>query len=116
LNVTVECFPSTLYPALINIIDNAVYWLSSVKGDRTILLDATAEALVIANNGPAIEERDGQRIFERGFSRKPGGRGLGLFISARALKAEDMILSVGIPPENYGAAFHIHVTTLKFIQ
>ena len=113
--VVVECYPSTLYPALINIIDNAVYWLSSVKGERIILLDATAEGLVIANNGPAIEERDRQRMFERGFSRKPGGRGLGLFISARALKAEEMVLSIETPPNGYGAAFHVQVPTLKLI-
>jgi len=111
----VECFPSTLYPALINIIDNAIYWLSSEKGDRIVLLDAISEALVIANNGPGIDERDRQRIFERGFSRKPGGRGLGLFISARALKAEGMTLAIESPPEGFGAAFHVHIPNLKFV-
>jgi len=115
LAVAVECYPSTLYPALINIIDNAVYWLSSVKGKRVVLLDATAEGLVIANNGPAIEERDRQSMFERGFSRKPGGRGLGLFISARALKAEEMVLTVENPPDGFGASFHIQSPNLKFI-
>ena len=114
LAVSVECYPSTLYPALINIIDNAVYWLSSVKGKR-VLLDATAEGLVIANNGPLIEERDRLKMFERGFSRKPGGRGLGLFISARALKAEEMILTIEMPPDGYGASFHILTPNLKFI-
>lgn len=115
LAVSVECYPSTLYPALINIIDNSVYWLSSVKGKRVVLLDATAEGLVIANNGPAIEERDRQSMFERGFSRKPGGRGLGLFISARALNAEDMVLTVENPPDGFGACFHIQTPNLKFI-
>jgi signal transduction histidine kinase len=111
----VECFPSTLYPALINIIDNAIYWVSSLQREREIYLDAENGALIVANNGPAIEERDRQRIFERGFSRKPGGRGLGLFISARALSAEDMALSVESPPQNFGASFHIRVPNLKFI-
>lgn len=112
---SLECYPSTLYPALINIIDNAVYWLSSVKGDRIILLDATAEGLVIANTGPAIEERDLRKLFERGFSRKPGGRGLGLFISARALKAEDMTLAAEPPPNGFGASFHILTQRLKLV-
>lgn len=115
LAAQVECFPSTLYPALINIIDNAVYWVSAVKSERVILLDATSESIVIANNGPPIEERDQQRMFERGFSRKPGGRGLGLFISARALKAEEMTLTIENPPAGFGASFHVHIPNLKFV-
>jgi len=111
----VECFPSTIYPALINIIDNAIYWVSSVRGERIIQLDAEAGILVVSNSGPEIEERDRQRIFERGFSRKPGGRGLGLFISARALAAEDMALSIETPPVGLGASFHINIPSLKLV-
>lgn len=111
----VECFPSTIYPALINIIDNAIYWVSSARVERIIRLDAEAEVLVVANSGPEIEERDRQRIFERGFSRKPGGRGLGLFISARALAAENMALSIESPPVGLGASFHIHISSLKLV-
>ncbi|MBV5329359.1 MAG: ATP-binding protein [Chlorobium sp.] len=111
----VECFPSTIYPALINIIDNAIYWVSSVRGERIIQLDAEAGTLVVSNSGPEIEERDRQRIFERGFSRKPGGRGLGLFISARALAAEDMALSIETPPVGLGASFHIDIPSLKLV-
>ena len=111
----IECFPSTIYPALINIIDNAIYWVSSVRGDRTILLDAEAGELIVANNGPEIEERDRLRIFERGFSRKSGGRGLGLFISARALEAEDMALTVERPPKGYSASFHVRIPNLRLL-
>ncbi|MBU0485391.1 MAG: ATP-binding protein [Proteobacteria bacterium] len=111
----VECFPSTIYPALINIIDNAIFWVSSVRGERIIRLDAEAGVLVVANNGPEIEERDRKRIFERGFSRKPGGRGLGLFISARALAAEDMALSIEAPPVGLGASFHIRIPSLRLV-
>lgn len=115
LAAQVECFPSTIYPALINIIDNAIYWVSSVRGERIIQLDAEAGILVVSNSGPEIEERDRQRIFERGFSRKPGGRGLGLFISARALAAEDMALSIETPPVGLGASFHINIPSLKLV-
>ncbi len=112
----IECFPSTLYPALINVIDNAIYWLSSLKGNRLIRLDAEAGALILANNGPPIEDRDRSQVFERGFSRKTGGRGLGLFISDRALKAEGMSLTVEPPPVGFGASFHVHTPTLKFAK
>jgi signal transduction histidine kinase len=112
LSSEVRCFPSTLYPAFINLVDNALFWLGSVNGARKILLDAQAGSLLIANNGPAIEGRDLEHIFERGFSRRPSGRGLGLFISAKALKAESMTLSVQPPPPGYNVTFQISVPTL----
>jgi signal transduction histidine kinase len=102
-----------LYPAIINLVDNAVFWLASRANGREILLDAVAGRIVVANNGLPIDARDYERIFERGFSRKPGGRGLGLFISSRALKAENMNLAVVDPPSGFSAAFAITMPTLK---
>lgn len=103
----IECFPSTIYPVVINLVDNAIFWLSSSQTDRRILLDATSDHIIIANNGPKIDLRDMERIFERGFSRKPGGRGLGLYISQKALAQEGMHLEVVNPPAGYHAAFGI---------
>lgn len=114
LSAEVECYLSTLYPAVINLIDNALFWLAGVQGERRIRLDAEEGALIITNNGPEIEKRDWQRIFERGFSRKPNGRGLGLFISAKALQAEDMLLSLDNPPDGFNVAFRIAIQDLKF--
>ena len=102
-----ECYPSTIYPVIINLVDNAVHWLSSLQIDRKILLDAKTDCLLIANNGPRIDSRDRERIFERGFSRKPGGRGLGLYISRKALEQEGMHIAVVEPPEGFSAAFGI---------
>lgn len=107
LGITVSCYPSTLYPAIINIIDNAIYWVSSTKGEKRILMDASDNSISISNNGPPLEDRDNDNIFARGFSRKPSGRGLGLFISKKALEAEDMHLSVGIAPIDFNASFLI---------
>lgn len=104
---TVECYPSTIYPVIINLVDNAVHWLSSLQIDRKILLDARPDCLIVANNGPKIDRRDLDRIFERGFSRKPGGRGLGLYISMKALAQEGMTIAVVEPPEGFTAAFGI---------
>ncbi len=107
LRSNVECYPSTLYPAVINIIDNAIYWVSGNIGDRLILLDASDHQIIISNNGPAIENRDKESIFARGFSRKPNGRGLGLFISKKALEAEDMHLCVGNTHKDFSSSFQI---------
>lgn len=99
---------------MVNIIDNALFWLSSTNGDRVIRLDAVDGAFIISNNGTKIEERDWLRIFERGYSRKPSGRGLGLFISSKALQAEQMTLSLDTPPIGFKVAFRIQIPNLTF--
>jgi signal transduction histidine kinase len=114
LAITVSCYPSTLYPAIINIVDNAIYWVSSAKGDKRVLLDASDNSISISNNGPAIEVRDSDSIFARGFSRKPSGRGLGLYISKKALESEDMHLSVGKAPKDFHASFLIQSECITF--
>jgi signal transduction histidine kinase len=116
LDASTECYPSTLYPAVINIIDNALFWLKDIPGERIIFLDADPDGILISNNGPSVEVRDFQRMFERGFSRKVGGRGLGLFISARALEAENMTLRTRRPAET-GANVTFRIgATMKAIQ
>lgn len=113
LETVVECYPSTLFPAVINIIDNALHWLHTIPSDRRIELHADESGLYISNNGPTIESYDAQRIFERGFSRKAGGRGLGLFISAKALEAEGMELMLSTPPRSgYMVTFAIMIKSI----
>lgn len=94
LDSEVPGFPSTIYPVFVNIIDNAVFWLKGIQDKRIISLDFESDAYWISNNGPTIHNRDKEAIFEQGFSRKPGGRGLGLFISQKALRKEGMELSI----------------------
>lgn len=100
-------FPSTLYPAFVNLIDNAIYWLKDTQGNSTITLDREGDAFLISNNGPGIHARDYEAIFEQGFSRKPGGRGLGLFISRKALRKEGMDISVDPTDSGRGVTFRI---------
>ncbi|RWX48629.1 Signal transduction histidine kinase, partial [Candidatus Electrothrix communis] len=94
LDSKVHGFPSSIYPVFVNIIDNAVFWLKDIQGQRYITLDFSGNAYQIGNNGPAIHKKDMEAIFDQGFSRKPGGRGLGLFISKKALKKEGMDLNI----------------------
>ncbi len=101
-------FPSTIYPVFVNIIDNAVFWLKDIQLQRTITLDFSGNSYLIGNNGPAIHNRDIEAIFEQGFSRKPGGRGLGLFISRKALRKESMDLKVSLAgSEGCGTTFEV---------
>lgn len=99
INSEITGFPSTVYPVFVNILDNAIFWLKDKEGEKIINLDADSEAFLISNNGPTIHRRDYEAIFEQGFTRKPGGRGLGLFISRKALSKEGMDITV-VPTED----------------
>lgn len=107
LSSEVRGYPSTLYPVFVNVIDNAIFWLRTVQGERKITLDADETAFLIRNNGPVIPPRDFEAIFEQGFSRKPSGRGLGLFISKKALRKENMDITVDPTGESRGVTFRI---------
>ncbi|WP_436758308.1 ATP-binding protein [Streptosporangium sp. V21-05] len=84
----VRAYPSTLYPVFVNLVDNAIFWLSRQSPPRQIVLDHANGSWSVEDNGPGIPTRDQQRIFELGFSRKPNGRGMGLHISRDVLRKE----------------------------
>lgn len=100
-------YPSTFYPVFVNLVDNALYWLERSSEPRRVRLDARGGGMVVSNSGPAIGERDRDAIFEQGFTRKPGGRGLGLHISRQVLGREGYTIDVTDAPDGMGAAFVI---------
>ena len=88
-------------------VDNAIFWLGDQRDPKTITLDANGTDFFVSDTGPGIARRDRQAIFERGFTRKPGGTGLGLFISREALKQEGFQLLLDKQQETVGATFII---------
>ncbi len=100
-------FPSTLYPVFVNIIDNAIFWLKDLQGEKQIKLNSDGKSFFISNTGPGIQARDYESVFEQGFSRKPGGRGLGLFISRKALRKEGMDINIVPSDSPVGVTFQI---------
>ena len=100
-------FPSTFYPVFVNLIDNAIFWLRDQEPPRTIRLDVEGDAMVVADNGPGIAPQDREAVFELGFTRKPGGRGLGLYISRDVLERAGYELVISDSPFGEGTAFII---------
>ena len=94
LESAIQSYPSTIYPVFVNLIDNFIFWLKDTPKKRLITLDFKDSTYCIGNNGPPIHKRDLEAIFEKGFTRKPQGRGLGLYISRRVLGKEGMTLSL----------------------
>ena len=106
----IVAFQSEIYPCFINLIDNSLYWLEDCrKGKKKIELDADSKDIVIADSGPGIPARDVGYVFEMGFTKKPGGRGMGLYIARKSLDESGYnIFAVPKTESKFGGAeFHI---------
>ena len=110
---TVRSFPSSFYPVFVNLVDNAIYWVSQRSQDqeRHIVLDADGDRLVVSDSGPGVEPHDRDRIFEFGFSRKPGGRGMGLYIARETLRRVGYEIHVVRRTGDAGTRFAIEPTS-----
>ncbi len=106
-------YPSTFYPVFVNIIDNAIFWLKDRPIPRKIVLEADETGFYISNNGPEISIRDREIIFEHGFTRKPNGRGLGLYISREVLSKVGYRIYVDEPQPGQGVTFRIEENQIK---
>ena len=81
-----EGYPSTFYSVFINLVDNALYWITERRGAGRVVLDADGAAMLVSDTGSGVPKRDRDKIFERGFTRKKDGRGLGLYIAKESLR------------------------------
>ena len=108
-SATVRGYPSSFYPVFVNLVDNAIYWLSgqNERLARRIQLDASGTTFRISDSGPGIHGRDRDDIFDIGFTRKPGGRGMGLHISRATLREVGYDLILEASGQGQGATFLI---------
>jgi len=99
---------STLYPVFINLIDNSIYWLSTMPTkDKNIVLDADEKGFIISDNGPGISIRDEDNIFDLGFTRKISGGGMGLYIAKTTLNKDGLDISLRSSSSTNGTQFYI---------
>lgn len=113
---SVVTFTSTLYPVFINLIDNAIHWVSKSSGEKNISLDATERGFIIQDSGPGIPTIDHQNVFEFGFSRRIGGQGMGLYIARQTLDRDGFELILDPYHPSTGAVFRIEPTDNKEIE
>lgn len=78
-SLIINDLPSRIYPVFINLINNAMYWVSLVE-DRKIKIDLVNDLVVVANSGPKVDEDDVQRLFDLFYTKRANGRGVGLYL------------------------------------
>jgi signal transduction histidine kinase len=80
---------AVLLQLLLNLLDNSIYWLKLTSQPHKkilIILNGNDKSMVIADNGPGINDDDEPYIFEAFYSGKGEiGRGLGLYIAKQIL-------------------------------
>jgi hypothetical protein len=104
----VRGFSSTFLPAFVNVVDNALFWVTFDRAaERWIQLDVDGRDFLISNGGPGVEYRDADRIFDFGESNKPAGRGMGLYISRQALNREGWDLTLDVAGVEVHPTFRI---------
>ncbi len=109
--VTVD--PGELDAVLLNLFDNAVYWLSRTKTKEERFLEIRVQRsrsgervkVLVHDSGPGIEDDDAERIFWPGVTSKPGGIGMGLTIASEIVDAYDGKMALVQPGELEGASF-----------
>jgi signal transduction histidine kinase len=87
--------PARLYPVFVNLINNAAYWVcQSASSNKQILLDVCDGKVIVADDGPGVEQEDLTHLFSLFFTRKVrGGRGVGLYLCRANLASGGHIIS-----------------------
>lgn len=112
--IIAKCTDAVILQLLINLFDNAVYWLAipDISEKKiTITLDGEKQQVIFSDNGPGIRDDDKPYIFEAFYSGKEDGRGLGLYIARQLLQRMGYSISLAdIPSEQIltGANFVIN--------
>lgn len=91
-------YASTFYPVFINLVDNSLYWIQRVgpgASKSTIELSKSGDTLIYRDTGPGIAEDIAERVFDFGFTTKPGGSGLGLAIASQVLDRAGWSIELG---------------------
>ncbi|MPQ76835.1 ATP-binding protein [Hydrogenovibrio sp. JE_KL2] len=76
---------SRIIPVFVNLLNNAMYWVGLSVTERHIKIDVINDLVIIANNGPAVDQDDIDNLFQLFYSRRPSGNGVGLYLSKQNL-------------------------------
>ena len=102
---------------LINLFDNASYWLDTVELDKRqirVTVDGDQGELVFSDSGPGVDPEDLPYIFEPFYSGKgQEGRGLGLYIARQLLERHDYRIAMAEDHQRVLAGANFVVSFVK---
>lgn len=113
-NIILDINESELQTVLVNIMDNACYWMRNVNRQKKICvrMEKVKQDLIsfsVSDTGCGIKESEAEKIFMPGITSKPKGIGMGLVIATEIIKGHNGELGVRIPGDLEGATFVIEL-------
>ena len=113
--LTANTTDGVVMQVLINLFDNASYWLDTVdtaSREIRVTVDGDRGELVFSDSGPGVDPQDLLYIFEPFYSGKgQEGRGLGLYIARQLLERHDYRITAAeehrriLPGANFVVSF-----------
>ena len=107
---------AVLLQLLLNLFDNAIYWLQSSNGPRKIEIQLNGDdgTMIFADNGPGFRDEDIDYVFEPFFSGKgEEGRGLGLYIARQLLERHDYTIEIAEKDQRILKGANLVVSLMK---
>jgi len=103
--ISLKIYSNLVMTAVLNLIDNSIWWLQRKVDGRKIRITIKRDPemnimIIVSDNGPGIDPSDLPFLGEAFYTRKPKGTGLGLFITRRAMEANDGKLDFGFYPND----------------
>lgn len=120
---TLNCDRRLLVTMLMNIIDNSIYWLSTIfREDKSIFISLTRVehgiSIILIDNGPGFDE-DIEKLIQPYFTKKKNGIGIGLYLvdtimlqygRLNVVTEKNYLNAKNIPVEYNGAAVELLFT------
>ncbi len=112
--------PGELTPIFVNLLDNALYWLTKKDADRRKILievlpdkQPTRIMIRIHDSGPGVDDGDEERIFWPGVTKKPEGIGMGLTVASELVAQHGGKMYLIKPGKIGGASFGFDLPLAK---
>ena len=103
--------PGELDAVILNLMTNSIYWTLKRKSGRRLRFRVSPGRTVgrvtvsVDDTGPGIDLRDRERVFRPGWTRKPGGIGMGLVVASEMVEDRGGKMRTSIPGGLGGATF-----------
>lgn len=110
-DIVVRMNEGELQTILINLFDNACYWIKESKtNDKRITIETEEEesgrlTIVVSDTGIGVEPDNAEKIFTPGITAKPKGIGMGLVIVTELVNAYNGKAGLRYPGNLQGASF-----------
>lgn len=111
----VQIDPGEIDTVILNLVNNALYWLQQHDGERRLRFRVTRQpssdrvTVSLDDSGPGIDPEDRERVFGPGVTSKPDGFGMGLTVASELVDGHGGKMRTLVPGELGGATFEFDV-------